>query len=64
MFKTIKSKLMALFATAAVAATNASAALTPPAADYTDIDTMAAYVVGIFVTLFLIKVAISFVRTR
>lgn len=42
--------------------TSANAALTPPAADYADVYTMAAYAVGILVTLFVIKKAISFVK--
>jgi len=55
MFKTIKSKLIALFATAAVAATNASASITPPVPVYDDLYALGTVAVGVVLIIMLIK---------
>lgn len=58
----MKKILSIVFVSAVALSSFASAALTPPAADYADIYTMAAYILGILVTVYLVKKAINFVK--
>ena len=62
MFKSAKSKVIALGASAVVLATNAAAAVTVPTTSYTDVEAMAGVAIGITVVVLLINKAKSFFR--